>query len=534
MANGDTSSAVPDRLIGYAQAGRAINNDQHGQARRLGDALDRFLARCREPATTLTTELAQRMGAYASANGQREDWIRQVSALFQLADGGQLTAAATAGLPPWMREILARNPDPDLIMFILARGLLYEAFATPAFAGGDISQAEMTLFFSQWESDVPPELLDKFLRDPALMRMQDALKAEVLRNWQNGGAPLSQTQLYERAIILANGDKGLALLICHNLTKAFARGGDAISWGRITQDDIWARVQNDPAVKNMKPEDLNKMYVSFDENGQPTFYEAKKIHPDGTFDPQHPSMFYLLFDGDGLGTEDPGDWYHFYLTATASYYGAEGKIKFDDDYGPSLWDAWRNDDTAGAALHGQAEAIQHIAGQMADESDDGPSGRDQDKKNAYQGWRWANSMSFMEGVAYGTFNSNDQEAGQRETYRENLVHKAGAEFGLRESGTPADANWDWYVPIASNVAEQISTKKDDDKLGLGEKKDLYDGDLIDVDDYTLTKLKADPNGAYDPNAPIRLPDYEMPDPVYDKVSPKNPKKPEGGPPQGGR
>ena len=395
----------------------------------------------------------------------------------------------------------------------------------PAYAKASISQASMTIFFSQWEWDLPQDVLDLYLRDPELMRMQNELKHDLLQNWQDGGAPFTPEHLYQRALELANGDKGVALLVCHNVTKAFARGGDAISWQRLryyqgNDAAVWNKLLHYEVIQNISEDDLNRGYVSFDSNGQPTFYFAELKHEQGFFDKIDPSIFYLLFDPQAFGTEDAGDWYHFFVTATASYYGS-GPMERDDDYGQGRFRAVlhqvgihdANEDSI--ELHGQAESIEVTKEKMKDLADDTPFFQSAWYVQDYDGWRWANALSFMEGVSYGIQGYPTQEKGQWETSRESRVHKAGAEFGLLQAGVTPDPQWQWFVPIASDVATQISTKRAEGKLGNWETWNMIGGHMINVEEYVLQTLPAAPDGSYNSQAPIDIPLYTMPTPIYD-------------------
>ena len=79
------------------------------------------------------------------------------------------------------------------------------------------------------------------------------------------------------------------MLLCHNVTKAFARGGTAITWDRDSST----------------PESYS--------DGR-KLWEPKVIHKAGRlmksyvsrYKRELPSMYYLLFSDQVLGTSDPG------------------------------------------------------------------------------------------------------------------------------------------------------------------------------------------------------------------------------------
>lgn len=272
-----------------------------------------------------------------------------------------------------------------------------------------VSQTDLSIFFSQYENSdaIPPDVLERYLTDPQLMAAQIALLQDLVAHQLGGGAPLGPDGLYAMALQYTD-DPGTALLICHNVLKAMARGQSPIPWERISPS----------------PEDPDGPLTYSLAGGTVV---VGPTHPQGIgeWPPGRPSIFYRLFDPGAFGTEDPGDWYHFFLQAAVAYYGATGRA---DPGGPGLGLDY---------YHVVGNAVEDTLGQMRD-SDIGES-------DAYRGWRWANALSYLEGAYYGgDYNGTQEEAG-----RESRIHMQGAIFGLRLAGF--EPQWRWFVPVIESA-----------------------------------------------------------------------------------
>src|SRR5262249_52049584 len=94
----------------------------------------------------------------------------------------------------------------------------------------------LTLFFNGREADpmVPAEATSEYLTEPALLAHAIDLERRLLAHWASGGSPVFTRQLYDLALQIVP-HSGTALLLCHNVTKAFARGGEAIPWRVINR-----------------------------------------------------------------------------------------------------------------------------------------------------------------------------------------------------------------------------------------------------------------------------------------------------------
>jgi hypothetical protein len=263
-----------------------------------------------------------------------------------------------------------------------------------------VSQTGLSIFFSQYEDDsnIPADVLDAYLTDPELMAIQEAMVSDLLARVQTGEAPLTPEEFYQLALSRTN-DPGTALILCHNVLKAMARGRSPIPWEKVSED---------PLVYSFNGEQI-------DASGMPLNPEASPTGSRG-----QPSLFYRFFSPTALGQHDEGDWYHYFLEAAVAYYGATGRGDVDPP-GPGL-----------AYYNIVGRAVDDTMNQMRDGAyEDTP---------AYRGWRWANALSFLEEAYYGT----DYGGTQEEAGREARDHMRGAMFGLSLAGQ--NATWPWLIP----------------------------------------------------------------------------------------
>ncbi|MFV2045329.1 MAG: hypothetical protein ACC700_19115 [Anaerolineales bacterium] len=263
-----------------------------------------------------------------------------------------------------------------------------------------VSQTDLSIFFSQYEddSDIPPEVLERYLTDPALMAIQTAMITDLIDHVQAGGAPLTPEEFYSQALVYTD-DPGTALILSHNVLKAMARGRSPIQWQKQSEQPL--------------------IYIF---NGRRVNGAELPIHPDAATigSRGQPSLFYRFFSPTALGQFDEGDWYHYFLEAATAYYGVSGRAEVD---APGL----------GLSYYSVVgRAVDDTINQMRDSAyEDTP---------AYYGWRWANALSFLEEAYYGT----DYGGTQQEASREARDHMRGAVLGLSIAGH--DATWPWLVP----------------------------------------------------------------------------------------
>jgi len=263
----------------------------------------------------------------------------------------------------------------------------------------EVSQTDLSVFFSQYEDDpnIPPDVLEAYLTNPKLMKLQIAAIQDLIDHLDSGSAPLTPEDFYEM-ILERVEDPGTALLVCHNILKAMARGRSPIPWEKISEEPLIYRFDG----KNIE-------------------IDPRQSHPSAqmTGSRGQPSIFYQIFSSSELGTNDEGDWYHFFLEATVAYYTAKGR--FSEDV-PGMGLSYSN--VLGRAVE---DTIQQLYEPDVPESD------------PYRAWRWANALSFLEQAKYGT----DYGGTQEEASRESRIHMRGAIMGLELAGyTP---EWDWYI-----------------------------------------------------------------------------------------
>lgn len=282
----------------------------------------------------------------------------------------------------------------------------------------DVKQTELSVFFSQYEDSSSIEgkdFTEKFLTNPQMMEYQNNLVQNLVDRVENGEKPLTREEFYDLALE-ETGDPGTALMAAHNVTKALSRGRSPIEWS--------------------KNEDSPDGTVSYTFNGKEITF------PD---DDNDGSVFYDMFDKDSVG-EDPGDAYHFYLNATATYYGGSGQLEFND---PGFF---RNPADVAHILDG---TVDDTMSQMQ-ELDRASGTLGEDVSDARMAWTYANSLSYLEGAKYGS----GDDAGQQEVNRESDIHREGAAFGLELAGTKPASNWNWYVPQGGSASGDLDTTVD--------------------------------------------------------------------------
>jgi len=263
-----------------------------------------------------------------------------------------------------------------------------------------VSQTGLSIFFSQYEDDsnIPADVLEEYLTDPALMAIQETMISDLIARVQAGEAPLTPEEFYQQALAQTN-DPGTALIVCQNVLKAMARGRSQIPWEKVSEEPLVYLFNGERVEAASLP--LNPEAASTGSRGQP-------------------SLFYRFFSPTALGQHDEGDWYHYFLEAAVAYYGATGRGNVDPP-GPGL-------------------AYSNIVGRAVDDTINQMRDPGLEDTPAYRGWRWANALSFLEEAYYGTdFGGSQDEAG-----REARDHMRGAMFGLSLAGQ--SATWPWLIP----------------------------------------------------------------------------------------
>jgi hypothetical protein len=269
-------------------------------------------------------------------------------------------------------------------------------------AAGRLEAVEPIRFsaFLLWPEDAaeaPAETQALWRTQPELLAQALDLRDTVLAHGAGNGAPLRPLPLFDMAM-RGSGDAATALLVCHLVTRAFARGGEAVVW-RCVDRRLGA------------------------------FSDGKALHrPAGRARLDEPTAaFYALFAASALGVEDPGDWYRFFAIASAVVVAASGGCLPPQAI------------TEGQAL-GFAEAMEVALGAL----DEGAPGEDA----AARAWRWANALAFAEFAIWGR-----SDARAREVARLGI---AAAGFGLRMAGVGAGEGWRWAAPRAGAWRELVT------------------------------------------------------------------------------
>jgi hypothetical protein len=292
---------------------------------------------------------------------------------------------------------------------------------------GMVDPVLLATFFSQyeWDERVPPGVKETFLTRPPLLSMGKTLRDRLLWNWRAARPPVSLRRFYDLAVDVC-GHAGTAALLCHNVAKAFAKGGQAIHWQGTGKEGEYT-------------------------DGRTT-YTARVVHPAGKltwFNRDKgrvvTSIFYLVFSSKELGTDDPGDWYHYFVTATVAAHGAAAELRPPGD--ATREERGEEEDKRGGPLLEVTRAVYpvlvgdrllDVEQQMSDPSQRGVP--------AYRGWALANVLSFLEGGYYGK--------SQAEVGRESGWHRQGAVFGIRRAGGAPSKAWPWYVPLAQSISNE--------------------------------------------------------------------------------
>jgi hypothetical protein len=288
------------------------------------------------------------------------------------------------------------------------------------------------VFFSQYEGDprVPAKANEQFLTRSPLLSMGRSLRDRVLTDWRLGKPPVTLDRLHELAMDIA-GQAGPAMLLCHNVTKAFARGGTAITWDRVPSN----------------PETYS--------DGRKVWTPAV-IHRDGRITRSHskkykrelPSIYYVLFSDKELGTEDPGDWYHFFVAAAITAYSATGDMS---PRSTPVQELEGDDDRT--IIKGTKGRIQDLTDELYPivlterllDLERQMTNPDLVSEPGYRGWLMANAVSFLEGGFYGE--------SQEDVARESRRHIRGAVFGLKAAGARPGRLWVWLVPAARSLTQ---------------------------------------------------------------------------------
>lgn len=149
-----------------------------------------------------------------------------------------------------MQEGGTETPTPPITPTLRAQPTTPPPFTLP-----NILQDEMILLFAQFESGVPSDILDKYSRDPAMVAHQNYLLQQIAQNAVNGEPPLTLDQIYQIAFS-STQDPMTALLVCHNVLKAMARGSEIVLWQRVTDirpDNSSTPMPNSPEYTDGAP-----------------------------------------------------------------------------------------------------------------------------------------------------------------------------------------------------------------------------------------------------------------------------------------
>ena len=328
-------------------------------------------------------------GRYAPPPAGAESFLAP-DLLFRLGIDKQraLPEAAPAPLTPAAPPLVAR-PAPRLMDDFTTTWDPGPPTADPSGRVFSVDPLLLTLFVSSREAgpEVPPEATTEYLAEPVLLAHAIGLRRRLLQHWASGGAPVGTRQLYDLALQIAQ-HPGTALLLCHNVTKAFARGGDAICWRLI-----------------------NRATGEYSD-GESAYVPASLA---GAF--AAPPIFHALFAASELAASDCGYWYRYYASAAAACYAANAQTRL-----PVVA-------TTTEAVEAARDIVAVSRRLRCASVESTPS---------YRGWLWVNAWVFVEIAAY----SRNRQA----AHAESVNSLRGVCFGLSQAGCTPHSGWRWAVP----------------------------------------------------------------------------------------
>jgi hypothetical protein len=310
-----------------------------------------------------------------------------------------------------------RVPTPDLP---LSR-FVSPSKPPPVAVSGAAASLDPILFstFVLWPegaAEVPNGATDAYLAKPELAASGRKLRDLVVRNWSEGGAPLTPSSYFTLASTV-NPHAGTAMLLCHNVAKTFARGGRIIEW----QNRNRTRGEYSDGAHN---------------------FSASVVHRQGLVRPNAlapPSLFYLLFSARALGVVDPGDWYRYFSTATLAAYVLASAVTFSSQ--------------SAGAVNEFTRRLDGIASLIA--------GTGTTENPAHSAWLWANTVAFADWGTWGRIQAR-AISGAR------LGIKA-IRFAFKHAQVTEPDNLRWSVPnVGALLKKEINAESIGDVLAANE------------------------------------------------------------------
>jgi hypothetical protein len=310
------------------------------------------------------------------------------------------TGAGEPTMQPSTGELLAEPLSPpaplDVSSYLVTRTPSFgqDAFSNPP--GGALLTVDPVLagvFLTRAESDprVPRAATWAYLEDPAVLAPASRLLSRVVQNWSNGGRPLKREDLLAMARDIVD-DPPTALLICHNVIRAFAHYSVALRWHLL--DPLRAEYTDGSSI-----------------------YIAKTNHPDDSLGPPENPIFFALFAGADLPISEPSRWTRHFALAVATAFAASSRLG-----------------SSGALVTKFAlaftDALESATRRMIDLS--------QPPRADYRAWLWADALSFVELAGF--------ERPAPELLAEARTDLRACAFGLIHTRTALNPNWRWHSP----------------------------------------------------------------------------------------
>jgi hypothetical protein len=199
---------------------------------------------------------------------------------------------------PAPRALIAESPQAPAIDITAVTVEPLSIFATgsgnPSPAAGVVQSIDPGLFTClianrEGAPQVPAQATHEYIGEAVLLSRTLELRERMLSRYTEGEPALTQSELYQLSYSLI-GHSSTALLLCHNVTKAFARGSRLLHWECV----------NRPRSE---------------------YSDGRRVYGGR-------NLFYSLFAPTSFGSADSGDWYRFFAQAALASFTARGETRF--------------------------------------------------------------------------------------------------------------------------------------------------------------------------------------------------------------
>jgi hypothetical protein len=187
-------------------------------------------------------------------------------------------------------------------------------------------------------------------------------------------------------------DPPTALLLCHNVIRAFAHYSVALRWHLL--DPLRAEYTDGSSI-----------------------YIAKTNHPDDSLGPPENPIFFALFAGADLAMSEPSRWTRHFALAMATAYAASSRLASSGALVSKFTLAF-------------TDALESATRRMIDIS--------QPPRADYRAWLWADALSFVELAGF--------ERPEPELLADARADLRACAFGLIHTRADLNPAWRWHSP----------------------------------------------------------------------------------------